>query len=112
VNRWFPTLDLELNTLSTYKYTIEVLILPAFGDQPLMSLETHEIAAWEKELIAKGYQRRTAREARSTLATILSDAIPRYIQVNPAARKRGKGRKGQRRIERAEKAEKSWPTAL
>lgn len=112
VNRWFPAQDLELNTLSTYKYTIEVLILPAFGDRALMSLETHEIAAWEMELVAKGYQRRTAREARSTLATILSDAIPRYIQMNPAARRRGKGRKGQHRIERAEKAEKSWPTAL
>lgn len=112
VNKWFPAQDLELNTLSTYKYTIEVLILPAFGDRALMSLETHEIAAWEQKLVTKGYQRRTAREARSTLATILSDAMPRYIQTNPAARKRGKGRKGQHRIERAEKAEKSWPTAL
>jgi integrase len=112
VNRWFPAQDLELNTLSTYKYTIEVLILPTFGNRPLMSLETHEIATWERELIARGYQRRTAREARSTLATILSDAMPRYIQTNPAARKRGKGRKGQRRIERAEKAERSWASPL
>ena len=112
VNLWFPAQDLELNTLSTYKYTIEVLILPAFGHRELMSLETHEIAAWEMQLISRGYERRTAREARATLTTILGDAIPRYIQVNPAARKRGKGRKGQRRIERAEKAEKSWPTPL
>ena len=112
VNRWFPAQDLELNTLSTYRYTIEVLILPTFGHRPLMSLETQEIATWERELVARGYQRRTAREARSTLATILNDAMPRYIQTNPAARKRGKGRKGQRRIERAEKAEKSWATPL
>jgi len=112
VNLWFPAQDLELNTLSTYKYTIEVLILPTFGHRPLMSLETHEIAAWERELVSCGYQRRTAREARSTLTTILSDAMPRYIQTNPAARKRGKGRKGQSRIERAERAEKSWATAL
>ncbi len=49
---------------------------------------------------------------RSTLATILGDAIPRYLQLNPAARRRGKGRKGQRRIERAEKAGKRWATAL
>jgi integrase len=77
-----------------------------------MSLETHEIAAWEIELVNRGYQRRTAREARSTLATILNDAMPRYIQANPAARKQGKGRKGQRRIERARRAEKSWATAL
>jgi integrase len=89
-----------------------VLILPTFGHRPLMSLETHEIATWERELIARGYQRRTAREARSTLTTILSDAVPRYIQTNPAARRRGKGRKGQQRIERAEKAERSWARPL
>jgi integrase len=112
VNLWFPAQDLELNTLSTYKYTIEVLILPTFGHRSLMALETHEIAAWERDLVSRGYQRRTAREARSTLATILSDAMPRYIQANPAARKRGKGRKGQHRIERAGKAEKSWATSL
>lgn len=112
VNLWFPAQDLELNTLSTYRYTIEVLILPTFGHRPLMSLEAHEIAAWERDLVSRGYERRTVREARSTLATILSDALPRYIQTNPAARKRGKGRKGQRRIERAEKAEKAWATPL
>ena len=37
VNLWFPALDLELNTLSTYRYTIEVLILPAFGQRALIS---------------------------------------------------------------------------
>jgi hypothetical protein len=70
------------------------------------------VAKWEKELIGKGYQKRTAGEARSLLGNILNDAIPRYIQVNPAARKRGKGKRGQRRIEAAEKAEKVWPTPL
>ncbi len=112
VNRWYPALDLELNTLSTYRYTIEVHILPAFGDRALGSLTTEEIAVWEKQIAGRGYTRRTAREARSTLTTILSDAIPRYIQVNPAARRRGKGRKGQRRIERAEKARRTWATPL
>jgi hypothetical protein len=112
VNLWFPAQDLELNTLSTYKGTIEVMILPEFGHLPLKSLEAHQIAAWEKRLVAQGYEPRTAREARSTLGNILNDAIPRYIQVNPAARKRGKGRRGRRRIEQAEKAEKTWPTAL
>ena len=110
VNRWFPGLDLELNTLSTYRYTIEVHILPAFGDRSLISLAHEEIAVWEKQIVARGYTRRTAREARSTLTTILADAIPRYIQSNPAARRRGKGRKGQRRIDLAEKAEKTWAT--
>ena len=51
------------------------------------------MAAWEKELIGKGYKPRTAREARKLLSAILGDAVPRYIKVNPAARKRSKGRK-------------------
>ena len=112
VNQWYPALDLELNTLSTYRYTIEVHILPAFGPRPLATLTPEEIAMWEKQIAASGYTRRTAREARSTLTTILADAIPRHIQANPAARRHGKGRKGQRRIERAEKDEKTWATAL
>lgn len=114
VNKWYPTLDLELSTLSTYRYTIEVHILPAFGDRSLRSLELEPevIAAWEKQVVARGYTPRTAREARSTLATILADAIPQHIKSNPAARRRGRGRKGQRRIERAEKAEKTWATPL
>jgi len=88
------------------------MILPEFGNLALKAIEAHDVAKWEKELVAKGYKPRTAREARKLLSTILSDAIPRYIQVNPAARKRGKGKKGQRRIAEAEKAEKVWPTPL
>jgi hypothetical protein len=99
----------NLTRLPHTKYQIEVLLLPEFGQRALRSLEAHEIAAWEKWFIAQGYRESTARDARATLANILGDAIPRYIQLNPAARKRGKGRRGQRRIERAEKA---WPTAL
>jgi integrase len=112
VNMWFPAQNLELNTLSTYRYTIEVHILPAFGNRTLASLTPEEIAVWEKQIAARGYTGHTVRESRSTLNTILADAIPRYIQANPAARRRGKGRKGQRRIEQAEKEEKTWATAL
>lgn len=88
------------------------MILPRFGHLPLSGIEAHDVAAWEKELIGKPYKPRTAREARKLLSTILNDAIPRYIKINTAARKRGKGKKGQRRIEEAEKAEKVWPTPL
>lgn len=115
VNRWFPAQDLELSTLDSYKYFIEVMILPEFGDRSLRWLEDNpeQIAAWEMKLVtAGGYLRSTAREARSTLTNILGDAIPRYIRSNPSARKRGKGKKGQRRIAEAEKAEKVWPTSM
>lgn len=112
INRWYPTLDLELNTLSTYRYTIEVHILPAFGNRKLASVSSEEVAVWEKGILAQGYARKTAREARSLLATILSDAMQRYLQQNPAAHRRGKGRKGQGRIERAERAAMAWATPL
>ena len=93
VNKWFPAQDLELNTLDTYKGIIELMILPQFGHRALNAIEAHDIAKWEKELVSKGYELRTAREARSLLENILNDAIPRYIKVNPAARERGKGKR-------------------
>jgi Phage integrase, N-terminal SAM-like domain len=106
VNKWYPALDLEPTTLANYRYAIEVHILPEFGARALGSLSAQEIGTWEMQITARGYARRTARDARTTLTTILGDAIPRHIQVNPAQRKRGKGRKGQRRIERNEQAER------
>ncbi|HEY3503382.1 MAG TPA: hypothetical protein VGN37_11450 [Actinocatenispora sp.] len=112
VNRWFPAQDLEPSTLADYRNRIEVRILPAFGDCPLASLTEEAIAVWEMGLVKDGYARSTARAARTLLATILGDAIPRYIQANPAARRRGKGRKGRRRVERLERSEKVWPSPL
>jgi integrase len=112
VNLWYPAQDLEPSTLENYKYYIEVHILPKFGGRELWALTPEEVATWEKDILARGYSRRTARDARTLLAVILNDAIPRYIQANPAIRKRGKGRKGQRRIERFEQAEKVWSTPL
>src|SRR5262249_50378308 len=78
VNHYYAGLDLELNTMSTYKYLIEVLILPDFGRRSLASLTPEEIALWEKGLTARGYMRKTTREARGLLTTILSAAIPRH----------------------------------
>jgi integrase len=112
VNMWYPALDLELTTLRNYRYLIEVLILPAFADRSLASLTAEEISAWELRLVERGYSRRTARDARSMLTTVLADAIPQHLRVNPAQRRRGKGRKGQRRIERHEKAEKTWASPV
>ena len=112
VNQWYPSLDLEPTTLSNYRYLIEVHILPVFGHRSLVSLTKEEIATWEMRVVKNGYSRRTSGDARSMLITVLADAVPRHIQVNPAERKRGKGRKGLRRIARREKAEKAWATPL
>jgi integrase len=112
VNLWYPALDLEPTTLSNYRYLIEVHILPEFGGRALASLSREEIAAWEIRIVKRGYTRRTAQDVRSMLTTILGDAIPRYIQSNPAERRRGKGRKGHRRVARHQSARKVWATPL
>jgi hypothetical protein len=65
-----------------------VHILPAFGNRALASITADEVSAWERRIAASGYSRRTARDARSTLTTVLSDASPRYLQANAAQRRR------------------------
>jgi integrase len=112
VNQWYPALDLEPTTLSNYRYHIEVHILPTFGHRALASIKAEEVGAWEMQIATSGYSRRTAGDARSTLATVLGDATPRYIQINPAQRRRGTGRKGQRRIRRIEQSGRAWATPL
>ena len=113
VNEWYPAQDLEPITLVNYKYAIESFILPEFGHRALKEITPEEVGKWEKNIVANGWAPRTARDARTTLTVIYGDAIPRHVKVNPAQRKRGKGRKGRRRIERIEQqTEKIWPTPL
>lgn len=112
VNIWFPALNLEPSTLDSYRYLFEVFILPKLGDDPLMSLTTEGISKWEKALIADGYSKKTASNARGALSAALADAVPRYIPLNPAAKSKGKGRKGGSRIERVEKEKKVWASPL
>jgi Phage integrase, N-terminal SAM-like domain len=111
-NEWYPAQDLEPTTLANYRYALEVHILPEFGHRALKSITAQEVGKWEMGIVARGFSRRTARDARTVLTTLYGDAIPRYVQVNPAQRRRGKGRKGQRRIERNEQAEKVRPTPM
>ena len=112
VNRWFPTLDLEPSTLNNYRYMIEVHILPAFGDRALVSLTTEEIALWELNLVTGGLSRAYGSGRADHAYDGPGRRHSEIYQVNPAARRRGKGRKGQRRIARIEKQRKAWATPL
>src|SRR5438034_1013002 len=71
VNEWYPAQDLEPTTLVNYKYAIEVHILPRFGSWALSDLTAEEVGKWEREIVAQGFARRTARDARTTPTTIL-----------------------------------------
>jgi integrase len=105
----WPAWDIELTTRANYSAPIRRFILPAFGDRPLASLRREEIDAWERALInERGYSVEYIRGARRRLHTILADAVTAgRLQVNPATRRRGRGRKASQDRAYAT-AEKVW----
>ena len=93
ITEWAAGQDLAPTTEENYAYHIRAHINPAFGDQPLSSLDTLEIEAWQKSIRARKYAPSSATKARSLLATILDDAVAaRLITTNPAHTRRRRGR--------------------
>lgn len=113
VNTWYPTLDLELSTLQNYRYHLETWALPAFEGRSLAAIASapEDVDAWELSIAAEMSQR-TAKDARSTLATCLQAAVPHRIPLNPAIRKRATGKKAARRMARKQNRRKAWATPL
>ena len=100
MNQWWEGQDLEPTTEANYRYLIEFHILPEFGKRQIGSLTYDEINAWEKGIrsaersVGGTHAASTASAARSRLITILGDAVTAgRIPVNPAARRRARGRK-------------------
>lgn len=111
ISEIWPSWDIELTTRANYSAPIRLFILPAFGDRALASLRREEIDAWERALIdERGYAVEYIRGARRRLHTILANAVTAgRLQVNPATRQRGRGRKASQDRARAT-AEKIWAT--
>ncbi|WP_433382854.1 hypothetical protein [Streptosporangium sp. CA-115845] len=109
---WYAGLALEPSTMKTYRSLLENHILPRWETHRLDEVLAEEMDPWERGMVRAGYASRTAQDARRLLNNMLGDAIPRYLSVNPAARKRGKGRKGTRRVEAYQRAAKVWPSPL
>ena len=112
---WFDRIwqswDIELTTRANYSAPIRRFILPAFGSSPLSSITREAIDQWERVLVEeRGYSVEYIRGARSRLHTILADAVAAgHLAVNPAARRRGRGRKASQERARAS-TEKIWAT--
>ena len=87
---------------------------PRLGRQPAGVPQQRGHHHWENAIPARtGVSRRTARDARSLLCTILGDAAaakPPLIPYNPALRPRNRGRRTGRRLERA--PQRVWATPL
>jgi integrase len=109
---WYAGLDLEPSTMRNYRNMLQGHVLPRWRDVPLDQIAPEMIAPWERSIVRAGYALRTAQDARRLLVNVLGDAVPTHIPYNPAARRRGKGRKGLRRIERIQQAAKAWSTPV
>jgi integrase len=114
IDRWAAMQDVGPSTESNREYLIRKFLRPQFGTRLMESLSREDITTWENGLpVTTGVSRRTARDARSLLCTILGDAaaaMPPLIPYNPAARPRNRGRKTGRRLDRS--PQRAWATPL
>jgi integrase len=100
--QWYGGLDLAPSTMRNYRRHLDGHLLPAFGTRALAALSRAEIDRWDKRLRAAGTPDSTVRTWRGTLHTLLADAAADgLITANPAAKRRGKGRRTGRYRDRA-----------
>ncbi|MFI6626482.1 LacI family DNA-binding transcriptional regulator [Streptomyces sp. NPDC050528] len=99
-NRWYEAQDLAASTMQNYKRHIEEHLLPDFEDKALDDIVRRDVDLWEKKEKAI-YAASSVRTWRSTLHLILEDAIDEgLITTNPAARRRGRGKRAGRSRDR------------
>ena len=114
IDRWLAMQDVGISTVETREYLIRRFIRPAWAESELGSLTTEDITNWENAIPARtGVCRRTARDARALLCTILGDAAaakPPLVPYNPAIRPRNRGRRTGRRLDRG--PQRGWVTPL
>jgi integrase len=111
VSRWYAAQDLAASTMQNYRHHIEEHLLPAFEDSAVTDIGPADVAAWEKRERAAGYAESSIKTWRSTLHLILADAVQEGLRdANPAARRRGRGRRAGRSHRRG--PEKAVTTAL
>ncbi|MEU0171345.1 LacI family DNA-binding transcriptional regulator [Streptomyces iakyrus] len=95
-NRWYEAQDLAASTMQNYKRHIEEHLLPEFEDKALADIRRTDVGLWEKKERAV-YAASSVKTWRSTLHVIFEDAIDEgLITSNPAARRRGRGKRAGR----------------
>ncbi|MFF6874658.1 LacI family DNA-binding transcriptional regulator [Streptomyces sp. NPDC012474] len=99
-NRWYEAQDLAASTMQNYRRHIEEHLLPEFEDKALAGILRTDVDAWEKKEKAV-YAASSVKTWRSTLHLIFEDAIDEgLITSNPAARRRGRGKRAGRSRDR------------
>ncbi|AHH22139.1 hypothetical protein NONO_c73840 [Nocardia nova SH22a] len=87
-----------LTTVHTYKSYLECHLLPFFGETPLNRIDADAIAGWQRRELLAGHERSSITQWRGLLHTVLEDAcvVDKLITVNPATKRRGRGRRTSR----------------
>ncbi len=99
-NRWYEAQDLAASTMQNYRRHIEQHLLPVFADKALAGILRSDIDTWEKQEKA-AYAASSVKTWRSTLHLILEDAVDEgLIASNPAAKRRGRGKRAGRSRDR------------
>jgi len=92
--RWYAAQDLAASTMQNYRRHIEEHLLPAFERMALADITAADVSTWERQERAVPYAASSVKTWRGTLHLILSDAAAEgLIAANPAARRRGRGRR-------------------
>jgi integrase len=99
-NRWYEAQDLAASTMQNYRRHIEQHLLPVFADKALAGILRSDVDTWEKHEKA-AYAASSVKTWRSTLHLILEDAVDEgLIASNPAAKRRGRGKRAGRSRDR------------
>jgi len=110
-NAWYEQQDLAASTMQNYRRRLEEHLLPAFEAHELTAISAVDVTAWERRERAMGYADSSVRSWRALLHLVLADAIEEgLILSNPAAKRRGRGRRVGRSQHRG--VEKVITTAL
>jgi integrase len=96
-SEWFAVQDLAASTMQNYRRHIEEHLLPTFEEMAVADIMPADVARWEKQERAAGYAESSIKTWRGTLHLILADAVDEGLRDdNPAARRRGRGKRAGR----------------
>lgn len=99
-SRWYDAQDLAASTMQNYRRHIEEHLLPEFEDKALAGILRTDVDTWDKREKA-AYAASSVKTWRSTLHLILEDAVDEgLIASNPAAKRRGRGKRAGRSRDR------------
>ncbi|MET9231423.1 LacI family DNA-binding transcriptional regulator [Lentzea sp. NPDC003310] len=113
VDKWYAVQDLAASTMQNYRRHLEEHILPTFADKVIGEIRPLDVSEWEKSERAAGYAESSIKTWRGTLHLVFADAVddPTIpIESNPAARRRGRGKRAGRSRKRG--PEKAITTML